>query len=41
MYESASRLGVGVGASILNSTSVDHLTVRNLNKENWGTPKAP
>lgn len=36
MYESASRLGVGLGSN----DSLPHLTVRNLNKENWSTPKS-
>ena len=39
MYESASRLGVGLGSNIHND-SLPHLTVRNLNKENWSTPKS-
>lgn len=39
MYESASRLGVGLGSNI-HSDSLPHLTVRNLNKENWSTPKS-
>lgn len=40
MYESASRLGVAVGSGIHDHSSFAHLTVRNLNKENWGTPKS-
>ena len=39
MYESASRLGVGLGSGFQDS-SFTHLTVRNLNKENWSTPKS-
>lgn len=39
MYESASRLGVGLGSNSHND-SLPHLTVRNLNKENWSTPKS-
>ncbi|PFX29611.1 Centrosomal protein of 152 kDa [Stylophora pistillata] len=39
MYGSASRLGVGLGPGGHNE-SLPHLTARNLNKENWSTPKS-
>lgn len=39
MYESASRLGIGSGSGGHNE-SLPHLTARNLNKENWSTPKS-